>query len=68
MNFSSVAAEELKRLNDMQLNAIYRYIKFFKKEKKGIDEKISLEEIWKINTKPGSSWNKDVEEMREDRF
>jgi hypothetical protein len=68
MNLSSVVAEELKGLNDQQLNAIYRYIKSFKKEKPLIDEEISLEEVWKITAKSGPNWSKDVEQMREERF
>jgi hypothetical protein len=68
MNFSTAVAEELKGLNDKQLNAIYRYIKSFKKEKPCIDEVISLEEVWKITANSGPSWSKDVEQMREERF
>jgi hypothetical protein len=68
MNFSTVVAEELKGLNDKQLDAIYRYIKSFKKEKPSINEEISLEEVWAITANSGTSWSKDVEQMREERF
>jgi len=68
MNLSTVVAEELKGLNDKQLDAIYRYIKSFKKEKPPINEEISLEEVWAITANSGTSWSKDVEQMREERF
>jgi hypothetical protein len=68
MNYSTMVAEELKGLNDKQLSAIYRYVKSFKKEKRRIDEGISLEEVWRITANSGSSWSKDIEQMREERF
>ena len=67
MNLSSVISKELQGLNDNQLKSIYKIVKSFKK-KKIQEDRIPLEEIWKITSKSKGSWSKTVEEMREERF
>lgn len=60
MGLSTVIAEELKELNESQLELVHKLVKTFKiiKAASPAKKSISLEEVWRITSKSREPWSR----------